>query len=91
MQNLNVTIGQTLFIGDDFAGVLVRPEIREGRVVFVEAAPRGYMVGDTAVAGLTAIREGEVFWIENNGYMVFGYDEEDGRPEIGLAPRSMVG
>jgi hypothetical protein len=86
----NVTNGQTLFIGDD-SGVLVRPEIREGRQVWVQASAGGYYATDDAVKGLVKIREFECFTVDGKPYWMSGYDEEEGYPVITVAPRTLVG
>ena len=89
----NIALGQTLFVGDAFSGVLVRMERRDGVVVAVQASHCGYEANDEAVKGLTVITEGEAFTIEGVRpvYMHMGYDEEEGYPLLTVAPRSMVG
>jgi hypothetical protein len=91
MKNLN--LNEVVFIGDNEGGVLVRVERRDGHVVFVQAAPCGFEATDASVLGKQAIREGETFTVEGERpvFMHMGYDEEEGYPLLGVAPRSMVG
>lgn len=89
----SIALGQTLYVGDDSYGVLVRMERRDGSIVTVAASASAYEANDSEVQGLTRISEGEAFTIDGEKpvFMHMGYDEEEGHPLLTVAPRSIVG